>query len=138
MREFAAVVVGAALGTGARLGLDTLVPHAGTQFPVSTFVINLVGSSLLGVVVARLWPVAPAWLRAGLGPGFVGTFTTFSALAVSIVTITDAGAAPVAIAYAALSLVGGLAAAFGGLAVGRRGLASAAARRIGPDVPGDE
>jgi fluoride exporter len=120
MRELAAVVVGALLGTALRLGTDTLLPHPGTGMPVSTLLVNLTGSFALGVLVARLWPTAPAWLRAGLGPGLLGTFTTFSALAVSVVTIAGAGAVPVALGYVALSIAGGLGAAFAGLALGRR------------------
>lgn len=115
-----AVLLGGLIGTALRLGVDAALPHAETGFPFSTLVVNVLGSFLLGLVVARLWPVAPAWLRAGLGPGVLGSFTTFSALAVSLVALADAGEWALAIAYLAATLALGLGAAFAGLALGRR------------------
>jgi len=115
-----AVVIGGLIGTGLRLGLDALIPHGDAQFPLSTLVINIVGSFLLGLLVARIWPIAPSWLRAGLGTGLLGAFTTFSAFAVALVTLTRSGAGWVAVVYLVLSVALGLAAAFLGLRFGRR------------------
>ncbi len=113
-----AVLIGGLVGTGLRLGLDALLPHADDAFPWSTLIINIVGSFALGVLVARVWPIAPAWLRAGLGAGLLGSFTTFSALAVSLVTLTTAGNGSIAVIYLVVSLVAGLGAAFLGLRSG--------------------
>jgi CrcB protein len=126
-----AVLLGGAVGTGARLAVDLLLPHGGTDLPVGTFVINLVGSFALGVLVARVWPVAPEWLRAGLGPGPLGSFTTFSALAVSAVELTTDGAGVTAIVYLAASLVGSIAAAALGIRLGAP--RASAPPPIGPD-----
>ena len=108
------------LGTALRLGIDVLLPHGGAVFPLGTFLINLVGSLALGFLVARVWPVAPEWARAGLGPGLLGSFTTFSALAVSAVDLTASGAGWSAVLYLAASLVGGISAAATGLRLGAR------------------
>ena len=116
-RELLAVALGATLGTGARLAIDTVVPHSDRGFPLSTLVINVVGSLALGFLVARVWPSAAGWLRAGLGVGLLGSFTTFSAMAVSVVTL---GIGWVALLYVALTMVFGLAAAFIGLRLGSR------------------
>ncbi len=70
-------------------------------------------------LVARVWPSAPPWLKAGLGPGLIGTFTTFSALIVSLLTLTHAGMPLLAVLYLLVSLVGGLLAAALGLRLGR-------------------
>lgn len=118
MRPILALVAGGALGTGARLLVDLALPHGGAQFPIGTFLINLAGSFALGALVARLWPVAPEWLRVGLGPGLLGSFTTFSALAVSAVELTSAGAGVTAVTYVAVSFVGGIAAAALGIRLG--------------------
>jgi CrcB protein len=75
---------------------------------------------VLGLLVARVWPVAPHWLRAGLGAGLLGSFTTFSAVAVSVVSLTAADQWMPALAYLALTLVLGLAAAGLGLRAGGR------------------
>ena len=120
-----AVLLGGILGTGARLALDAVLPHSDTQFPWSTLLINVIGSFVLALLVARVWPTAPAWLRAGLGTGVLGSFTTFSALIVSLFTLTQAGDALLALVYLVVSLVGGLGAALLGLRVGGRSIRSA-------------
>jgi CrcB protein len=113
-----AVLAGGAVGTGLRLAVDLLLPHGRADLPIGTFLVNLVGSFALGVLVARVWPVAPEWLRVALGPGLLGSFTTFSALAVSAVELTSSGADVTAIVYVAASLVGGIAAAALGIRLG--------------------
>jgi len=118
-----AVIVGGLVGTGLRLGIDALIPHGDDGFPWSTLIINVVGAFALATLVARAWRRAPAWLRAGLGVGLLGSFTTFSAVAVSLVSLADAGEWTTAVAYLAVTLIAGLAAAWAGLASGgeRRG-----------------
>ena len=118
MKPLLAVSAGGVLGTAARLAVDVVLPHGGATFPVGTLLVNLVGSFLLGMLVARVWPTAPEWLRAGLGPGLLGSFTTFSALAVSAVELSTAGVAASAVVYVAASVIGGIAAAALGLRLG--------------------
>ncbi len=116
----AAVLLGGLIGTALRLGIDALVPHDDAGFPLSTFLINVAGSFALGVLVSRVWPAAPGWLRAGLGTGVLGSFTTFSAVIASVYVLSLAGQHLVAAAYLAVSLVVGLAAAWAGLRLGSR------------------
>jgi len=96
------------------------VAVAGASIAWSTVVVNLVGSLLLGFLVARLWrlPSTPAWLKVGLGTGLLGSFTTFSAVAVNVVDAVSLGNIGVALAVLGLSLVGGIAAAWAGLLLG--------------------
>lgn len=121
MRELVAVVAGGLVGTGLRLGLDTLVPHTAAEFPVSTLVINVVGAFALGVLVARVWPVAPAWVRSGLGAGLLGSFTTFSAVTVGVLALAGSGHPLVAVAYLVITVIAGFAAALAGIRLGRPG-----------------
>lgn len=114
-RDIAAVIVGGAIGTALRLSLDTLIPHTDDTFPFSTLLINTLGAFALAVLVARVWERAASWVRAGLGAGLLGTFTTFSAMAVSLVTLGQAGEWMPAAAYLALTLVLGVGAAWLGL-----------------------
>ena len=111
-RELVAVAIGALVGTGARLAIDTLVGQ-----PISTLAINVIGSLALGYLVARLWNSAAPWLKAGLGAGLLGSFTTFSALAV---TLVELGATWSAALYLVLSIGLGLTAAWAGLRLGGR------------------
>lgn len=114
-----AAFVGGVCGTGLRLLIDTLLPHTNTGFPLSTLITNVVGAFALGLLVARFWSKASEWLKAGMGAGLLGSFTTFSAVMVSLVAQTSTGLWFMAAAYLVLSLALGLTAAALGLRVGR-------------------
>lgn len=114
-----AVVAGGAVGVLLR-GLLTLpVPPSEPALQILlTAAINVVGSFLLGAVVARLGGTR-ALLRAFAGTGILGGFTTYSAFAVQ--TVELARTAPIlALALVAGSLGGGLLAAWAGLVAGGR------------------
>lgn len=113
-----AVLVGGLVGSGLRLGIDALIPHGDDQFPVSTLLINVVGAFTLGLLVGRVWPTASPWLKAGLGTGLMGSFTTFSALVVSLGTLTVGGQPLLALGYLAATLALGFGAAALGLRLG--------------------
>jgi CrcB protein len=119
VRILLTVFVGGALGTSVRLLLDAAIVHGDDQFPLSTLLINSVGSFLLAILVSRLWPIAPAWARAGLGPGLLGGFTTFSAVMASMVTLAASSQIVLALGYLAATLVLGFGAAALGLWLGR-------------------
>ena len=114
-----AVLLGGILGTGLRLTIDQLVlPES--AFPWATLLINVLGSFVLGLLVAKVWPTAPAWLRAGLGTGVLGSFTTFSAVIVSLLSLAVSGMTLLAVVYLVVTLVLGLAAALLGIRLGAR------------------
>jgi CrcB protein len=120
VRSLLAVFLGGALGTLLRLQLDATIVHRDDQFPLSTLLINVVGSLVLSILVSRLWPVAPGWVRAGLGPGLVGGFTTFSAVMVSMVTLAASSQILLALGYLVATLVLGFGAAALGFRIGWR------------------
>ena len=128
-----AVLLGGILGTGLRLGIDQLVVPD-SAFPWATLLINVVGSFALGLLVARVWPTAPAWLRAGLGTGVLGSFTTFSAVIVALLSLTGAGLTWLAAVYLVVSLILGFAAALLGIRLGAR----PGARPAAPPIEADE
>ncbi len=53
MRSLLLVVVGGALGTLSRFGVNEAVSHDGL-FPVATFAVNVVGSFALGMLLAAI------------------------------------------------------------------------------------
>lgn len=120
MRSLVAVFLGGIVGTGIRLELDVLIHHADNEFPWDTLLINVIGSFLLAILVSRLWPAVPQWVRAGLGPGVLGGFTTFSAVMVSMVTLAASDQILVALVYLLLTLVFGFGAAAAGFWIARR------------------
>lgn len=118
--EVAAVFVGGLIGTSLRLLIDLALAHDLDEFALSTLLVNTLGAFALGLLVAALWPRVPGWMRAGLGPGILGSFTTFSALAVSVVALTQAGDLVGAVLTVVLSIGLGMLAAWAGLTLGAR------------------
>jgi CrcB protein len=110
------VAVGGTLGVLSRWGITRLTLHSEALL-WATVAINVVGSFLLGLLVAEDWFGRD--LREGLGVGFLGGFTTFSTFSVQIVLEGDAGRTGTAAAYLAASVLGGIAAAVAGYALGR-------------------
>ena len=120
MLPYLAVFVGGLLGTGLRLAVDGALPHADDGFPTSTLIVNLVGTFALGWLAGGLWtrPSTPTWLKAGIGSGVIGSFTTLSAVMGSIALLDRGGATPLAFLYLVVSLIGGLTLAAAGLKLG--------------------
>ena len=118
-----AVALGGVLGTGARWGVDALLPTASPgTLSVSTIVVNVVGSFVLGLLVATVWSRSgvPLWLKAGVGTGLLGSFTTFSAITVNAVAGALEANLLAVVGAVLLSSVFGLLAAWGGLALGTK------------------
>jgi CrcB protein len=130
-----AAFVGGVLGTGLRLAADLAFPHADAAFPVSTLGVNVLGALVLGWLVGGLWtrPGVPRWLKVALGPGVLGSFTTFSAVMVSLVAQSSAGLWGLAGGYLLATLVLGFGAAAFGLWSGSR----LAHRPIPVEIPDD-
>jgi len=110
------VAVGGTLGVMARYGIGRATLHHEALL-WSTVGINIVGSFLLGLLVAENW--FDRDIREGLGVGFLGGLTTFSTFSVQAVLEVDAGEPARAMAYVLASVLGGLAAATAGYALGR-------------------
>jgi CrcB protein len=117
----AAIAAGGVLGAEARYGLVRAVPHAAGRWPWSTLVVNIVGSLLIGVLMAVLAARAAPWplARPFLGTGVLGGFTTFSTYAVDLRTLAAHGEAGLALGYAGASIVAGLLAVTAGAGVTR-------------------
>jgi CrcB protein len=120
----AAIGVGGALGTIARYELAAHWTTTGRYgWSWATFVANLTGAFLLGLLVslvARNWPRSH-YLRPALGTGVLGGWTTFSTYEVETVLRLDHGHVGIAVAYAVLTLLLGLTLAAAGLAAGNLG-----------------
>jgi CrcB protein len=90
-------------------------------FPVATFVVNIGGSlllGLLGALVTRRMVGAPEVFQLGLGVGFLGAFTTFSTFEAETHWLVDDGQWLVAALYIAVSVLAGLFAVRVGVTLG--------------------
>lgn len=118
-RRLVLIGIGGVVGAAARHGLDVAVGDIGA-FPLSTFVENVVGAFLLGVVVVVIEHRSPDHpFRPFVVTGVLGSFTTFSTFAMAVVVLTDDGRVPLAVGYLVATLGVGLAAAALGVTVGR-------------------
>jgi CrcB protein len=120
-RAWTAVAAGALVGTELRYGLGLLVPEEAGAVPWTTLYINVSGSFVLAALTT-LWMARPRtafWLRAGIGPGLLGSFTTFSAVVFSIDRQARSGDHLAWLMYLGLSLVLGLGASAAGWKAGK-------------------
>jgi len=88
------VVIGAGIGGGLRYVLGGwMAERWGTSFPWHTFVINVSGAFLLGVlmVVTVDRTLLPGSMRLFLGVGVLGGFTTFSTLSYESIALMESG-----------------------------------------------
>jgi len=117
----AAIALGGGLGSVARYLVATALPVHQGRFPWATFLTNLSGSFVLGVLmvfVLEIWPPR-RYVRPFVGIGVLGGFTTFSTFAVEIRGLAAHGSWALADAYALNSLVGGAAAVWCGITLAR-------------------
>jgi CrcB protein len=121
-RVLLAISAGGALGALARYGLGLLVTSPRNGFPLATFLVNISGCLVLGlllVLIAETWPPA-RYVRAFAAVGFVGSYTTFSSLVVQAVLLSRAGATATATGYVTATVAAGLAATLLGMYAARQ------------------
>jgi fluoride exporter len=116
------VAVGGAAGAVLRFAVGQAVaPRPPGSFPWATFGINLLGSLVLGAVMALTHDTAGGWrLRALLVIGLCGGFTTFSSFSYETLGLLEARAYSTAAAYVLSSVGAGLLAVTLGLRLAER------------------
>ena len=90
-----------------------------SAFPYATFSVNILGCFLIGAVfgLGERNDLLTPELRLLLATGFCGGFTTFSAYSIESVGLMQRGEFGFAAAYIVLSVVAGVAATFGAIAL---------------------
>jgi CrcB protein len=121
MLAFLSVALGGALGASARYAVSLWVPARADGWPMATFLINVTGSLLIGLLAG--WTAGRAshepW-RLLLGVGVLGGFTTFSAYSLETVQLIERNDIAGAATYSLGSVAVGLVACFLGLLISRR------------------
>ncbi|CAN5490245.1 N/A [soil metagenome] len=117
------VALGGAFGAVARY-LINVSPLANVfeKFPFPTFVINVIGSFLIGflMIVFADKVVVNDNVRMAVIVGFLGAFTTFSTFEVEIFGLVREKQMLLAFLYLGLSVIVGFAGVLAGVALGRR------------------
>lgn len=131
-RRIAAVLGGGFCGTLTRYGLSTLIQGwLGKGWPYDILFINLTGALLLAAITAladATFLIGPT-RRLFLNVGLLGSYTTFSSLALGDALLFNDGQWLPALLYLALSLSGGIGAVILGDRLGNLLVKSARQRR---------
>lgn len=111
-----ALAVAGGVGAVARFAVDSMVGRrASTEFPLGTFVINMTGSFVLGVLTAATFGSATLFI---VGTGFLGSYTTFSTWIFESEQLVADGEYALAGANLALSAIVGFGFALAGWEIG--------------------
>jgi CrcB protein len=118
------VVAGAAVGAPLRYLTDRAVQSRhDTVFPWGTFVVNVIGSLILGLVTGAVGSVstvgASPETRLAVGTGFCGALTTYSTFSYETLRLLEDKARLLAAANVVAGIVAGLLSAFAGVALSR-------------------
>ncbi|MEP9356572.1 fluoride efflux transporter CrcB [Xanthobacter sp. KR7-65] len=114
------VFIGAGLGGMIRHAMNLMVPKLlGTGFPAATFVINVSGSFLMGLIAGYFaFRDGEAWsqtARLFLTTGVLGGYTTFSTFSLDFLYLMERGDYGLALGYAAGSVALGFAGVYAGM-----------------------
>jgi CrcB protein len=124
VKSVLAVFIGGLAGSAARIGITLVAGQIDDYWwPYPTLLVNLVGSFVLGFLIGHGMNSVPAWLRLGVTTGFLGAFTTLSAISLDVaVPIVRHGVGPLIVmgSYAIGSIILGLVSAIVGLRLGAR------------------
>jgi fluoride exporter len=114
------VFIGGGLGSSLRHAINLLSARAlGTAFPYHTFLINITGSIVMGLIAGYLafrTGASQHW-RMFLMTGVLGGYTTFSAFSLDAALLYERGEIGLALFYVLGSVVFSIAGLFGGLAL---------------------
>ncbi len=109
MLTLTAIFVGGGLGSVCRYLISLFVAERSSgAFPWGTLAVNVVGSFLIGLIVAaaaRHFEDLPEALRLGAAVGFCGGFTTFSTFSMEAVRLLRDGQTATALLYVGASVV---------------------------------
>ncbi len=126
MKELLLVGVGGAIGSVVRylVGI-AIIRVMGVAFPFNTLFVNVVGSFIMGVVIAALvkLDLPPAYatqVRLFVAVGLLGGFTTFSSFSADVATLWERASYAECALYVAASVTLSIVSVFLGLYLVRR------------------
>jgi CrcB protein len=116
------VFIGGGLGSTLRHAINVVCTRTlGTAFPYHTFIINITGSTIMGLIAGYLafrGDAAQSW-RLFLMTGILGGYTTFSAFSLDAAVLYERGEIGLALLYVVGSVMLAILGLFAGLALVR-------------------
>lgn len=127
----ATIAAGGVLGAEARYGLSVLIPHDPGQWPMATWLINVSGCFLIGILMFTITELTSPHrlVRPLLGVGVLGGYTTFSTAMVDVQQMALTGHEGAALGYMVATLVAAVSAAYAGVGLTRVAAAMVLSRR---------
>ena len=120
--NYVLIFIGGGIGSSLRHTLNLVFTRAlGTAFPYHTFIINITGSIIMGLIAGYLafkGEASQHW-RLFLMTGVLGGYTTFSAFSLDAALLYERGEIALALLYVLGSVVLSIAGLFAGLALVR-------------------
>jgi fluoride exporter len=116
------VFIGGGLGSTLRHIVNVVCPRfLGTHFPYHTFIINITGSTIMGLIAGyfAFKGNAPQSWRLFLMTGILGGYTTFSAFSLDTALLYERGETGLALIYVLGSVLLAILGLFAGLALVR-------------------
>jgi fluoride exporter len=117
------VFIGGGIGSSLRHTVNIVCPRwLGTAFPYHTFIINISGSIVMGLIAGYLafkGDAAQSW-RLFLMTGILGGYTTFSAFSLDAALLYEKGEIGLSLLYVLGSVVLSILGLFAGLALVRQ------------------
>lgn len=116
MLECLVVGIGGFIGAVCRYLIGLIPLKEGTIFPIKTFIINVLGCFIIGIITAlaaknnSLNPRIVLFLKVGI----CGGFTTFSSFALETSDLMKSGNTDISLLYIILSIALGILAVFAG------------------------
>jgi CrcB protein len=120
VKAYLLIAIGSGLGGMARHWLSTVVAaRVAGPFPWGVFFVNVLGSALIGYVLAspesRMNPATRQFLVVGI----LGGFTTFSAFSAQTLSLLQGGKVAIACTYAIMSVLVCVLGCWGGWLLGQ-------------------
>ena len=123
MLNYLLVFIGGGLGSSLRHTVNVVCARLlGTAFPYHTFIINITGSTVMGLIAGYLafkGDASQSW-RLFLMTGILGGYTTFSAFSLDAGLLYERGEVGMALLYVIGSVGLSIAGLFAGLALVRQ------------------
>ena len=114
------VFIGGGLGSALRHTVNVICPKLfGTHFPYHTFIINITGSTIMGLIAGYLafkGDAGQSW-RLFVMTGILGGYTTFSAFSLDAAVLYERGEIGLAAFYVLGSVILSILGLFAGLAL---------------------
>ncbi|PTW61546.1 camphor resistance protein CrcB [Breoghania corrubedonensis] len=118
MKHLLLVALGGGIGAAGRhlVGLY-MMRQFGTGFPYGTLTVNVLGSFIMGLLIAILSRMDGSFqnVRLLVATGMLGGFTTFSSFSLDFATIWERGHMELALGYMLITVVASIGALFAAL-----------------------